>query len=48
MVFGKFISFLFGGAVGAYGMHHYIEVMAKKGAFPDWSKLSSDVKFAYN
>ena len=45
MVFGKFVSFVFGGAVGAYGMHHYIDTLARKGQVPDWSKISSDLKF---
>ena len=47
MVFGKFVSFVVGGAVGAYGMHQYIDSLAKKGVFPDWSKISSDLEFAY-
>lgn len=48
MVFGRFISFAFGGIAGAYGMHQYIATQASKGKFPDWSKISSDAQFAIN
>lgn len=48
MVFGKFVTFVFGGVVGAYGMHQYIDAQVKKGVFPDWAKISTDMKFAYD
>lgn len=48
MVFGRFITFAFGGITGAYGMHQYIISQANQGKFPDWTKISKDAQFALN
>ena len=45
-MFGRLFSLVFGGAVGAYGMHQYIESQARNGKFPDWEKISTDAQFA--
>ena len=48
MVFGKLLSFVFGGVAGAYGMHQYIYSEATKGRFPDWNKIATDAQYALN
>ena len=47
-MFGKLFTLAFGGAVGAYGMHHYNESQAKNTQFPNWFKVSADAEFVYN
>lgn len=42
-MFGRLFTLVLGGAAGAYGMNQYIESQTKKGVFPDWNKISSDV-----
>lgn len=45
-MFGRLFSLVLGGAVGAYGMHQYIESQAKNGNFPNWEKISKDAQYA--
>lgn len=47
-MFGRLFTLVLGGAVGAYGMHHYSESQTKKTQFPNWDKIASDADFITN